>query len=74
MLSEEGELSDELIFALKNDIVNLTKLENLTDIEERDVGFNIYLINLILDESLEIGPKFKFYTLDQYGNNEETST
>ena len=83
MLSDDGKLSDEMIMKLKDDIVNLTKLDDLTKEEKEDVGFNIYLLNMILDQTL-LGPRFKFFTLDQYwegrnkefmeGNNHEETT
>jgi hypothetical protein len=50
MLSDEGELSDKLIMSLKNDIVNLTRLNSLTEEEAEEVVFNIDLINRLLDE------------------------
>ena len=66
MLSDEEELPDELIMSLKNDIVNLTRLNNLTEEEAEEVLFNIDLINSLLDKHYGISEpdeavKFSFY-------------
>ena len=66
MLTDEGELSDKLIISLKNDIVNLTRLNGLSEEEAEEVMFNIDLINSLLDAHYGLSEpdeavRFSFY-------------
>jgi hypothetical protein len=48
-LIKNNRLSDKTIDSLKNDIVNLTNLNNLSDEEKEEVAFGISMINNLLD-------------------------